>query len=64
MGVKNHMKAMRVLGLGQNSIDKNKGVQVVNVKQFSEDDVLLAFQNKCGNLGNQLTGPLGGVGDS
>jgi hypothetical protein len=42
---------MRVLGLGQTSMDKNKEVKVVNVKQFSEEQILLAFQDKCADLG-------------
>ena len=54
-GIKNHTKALRVLGLDQTSTDKNKEVKVVNVKQFSEREILLAFQNKCDELGNQCT---------
>ena len=53
-GVKNATKAMRVLGLGQTSMDKNKEVKVVNVKQFSEEQILLAFQDKCADLGKNL----------
>ena len=53
-GVKNSTKAMRVLGLGQTSMDKNKEVRVVNVKQFSEEQILLAFQDKCADLGKNL----------
>lgn len=45
---------MRVLGLGQTSMDKNKEVRVVNVKQFSEEQILLAFQDKCADLGKNL----------
>ena len=42
---------MRVLGLGQTSMNKDKEVKVVNVKKFSEEEVLTAFQNKCADLG-------------
>ena len=47
---------MRVLGLGQTSMDKNKEVKVVNVKQFSEEEILLAFQNKCHHIGIHFLG--------
>jgi hypothetical protein len=48
-GVRNATKAMRVLC--QTSMNKNKEVRVVNVKQFSEEQILLAFQDKCADLG-------------
>ena len=56
-GKKNHRavvsesKAMRVLGLGGTAVDKNKMVKAISVKQYTEDQILLAFQRKCEDLG-------------
>ena len=54
-GIKNATKAMRVLGLGQTSMDKNKEVKVINVKQFSEEQIVLAIQDKCAELGENFS---------
>ena len=51
--VQNHAKAMRLLGLYENRMDKNKEVKVVTVNQFSEDDIILAFQTQCSELGEK-----------
>ena len=50
---KNHTKAMRVLGLGQNKMNQNREVKVVNVKKFKEEEVMEAFQKKCIDLGKR-----------
>ena len=50
-GVQNHTKAMRVLGLDKTKTANNKEIKVVNVKKFKEDDIIIAFQNKCAEAG-------------
>ena len=52
-GAKNHTKAMRVLGLGQNKMHQTKEIKVVNVKKFKEEEVIEAFQKKCIDLGKR-----------
>ena len=41
---------MRVSGLGQTNMNQNKEVKVVNVKKFTEEEVMEAFQKKCIDL--------------
>ena len=38
---------MRVLGLERSNVDKNKEIKVVNWKKFKEEEIIVAFQNKC-----------------
>ena len=47
--MKGHTKAMRILGLDKLAVDKV--AKLVDVMQFSPDAVLLAYQNKCADLG-------------
>jgi hypothetical protein len=42
---------MRVLGLEKSNMDKNKEIKVVNVKKFKEEEIILAFHNKCAEVG-------------
>ena len=42
---------MRVLGLEKSNMDKNKEIKVVNVKKFKEEEIIIAFQTKCAEVG-------------
>ena len=42
---------MRVLGLDKTKTRNDKEIKVVNVKKFKEDEIIIAFQNKCAEVG-------------
>ena len=47
--VKGHIKAIEILGMEKISVDKV--ARLVDVKEFTVDDVTMCYQNKCKELG-------------